>query len=59
MPRRTYNYIENLYRFPVFSPSDWGSSVFEETADLSKGAIIVLRDTSDLINGLFDHILFK
>jgi hypothetical protein len=70
MPMRSYNSIVDyrgsgkwtltkIPNFPIFTPSDWKSYAFEATADFSKGAIILLRKTADMTNGLFDHILFK
>ena len=61
MPMRSYNKVNldwSEYSFPIFTPNDWMSHTFDD-ADLSRGAIILLRDTVQLTNGLFDHILFK
>lgn len=59
MPIRDYNTLSGEYDRPVFTPDDWMQYNFRETARLKAGAIILLNKTSDLINGLFDFILFK
>jgi hypothetical protein len=60
MPMRSYNNVSGVRydNFPIFTPNDWMNYSWSQ-ADLSKGAIITLRDTSEITNGLFDHLLFK
>jgi len=59
MPMRSYNELGSMYQFPIFTPDYWGSTVFENTADLSRGAIILLEEASQLTSGEFDHIIYR